>query len=210
MRPASPCPPSVIVNLAPADLPKESSHYDLPIALGIMAAIGAIPALATYTVLGELALDGTVTAVDRHVDVPAIAAADLMLPPPAEGSREVAERVATARDIQIARYYAGLGLPGIVSNAAAPANVIEAIAQPHARGLALIKEALERLHLSARGFHRILKLARTIADLDGAAEVGRTDLLRERETADAPYAGRAREAWPHRTKIGLVAIFVCS
>jgi magnesium chelatase family protein len=63
-----------------------------------------------------------------------------------------------------------------VSNAAAPANVIEAIAQPDARGLALIKEASERLHLSARGFHRILKLARTIADLDGAAEVGRTHL----------------------------------
>ena len=63
-----------------------------------------------------------------------------------------------------------------MSNAAAPANVIEAIAQPDARGLALIKEASERLHLSARGFHRILKLARTIADLDGAAEVGRTHL----------------------------------
>src|SRR5205809_604305 len=55
----------ITVNLAPADLPKEGSHYDLPIALGIMAAIGAIPAdaLANYTVLGELALDGTVTAV---------------------------------------------------------------------------------------------------------------------------------------------------
>jgi magnesium chelatase family protein len=55
----------ITVNLAPADLPKEGSHYDLPIALGIMAAIGAIPAdaLAGYTVLGELALDGSLTAV---------------------------------------------------------------------------------------------------------------------------------------------------
>ncbi len=55
----------ITVNLAPADLPKEGSHYDLPIALGVMAAIGAIPsdALANYTVLGELALDGTITAV---------------------------------------------------------------------------------------------------------------------------------------------------
>jgi magnesium chelatase family protein len=86
-----------------------------------------------------------------------------------------ADRVAAARKIQIARY-AGLGLPGIVSNAAAPANIIEAVAQPDARGLALIMEASERLHLSARGFHRILKLARTIADLDGAAEVGRAHL----------------------------------
>ncbi len=55
----------ITVNLAPADLPKEGSHYDLPIALGIMAAIGAIApdALQNYTVLGELALDGTITAV---------------------------------------------------------------------------------------------------------------------------------------------------
>ena len=53
------------MNLAPADLPKEGSHYDLPIALGVMAAIGAIPAdaLAGFTVLGELALDGSITAV---------------------------------------------------------------------------------------------------------------------------------------------------
>ena len=55
----------ITVNLAPADLPKEGSHYDLPIALAVMAAIGAIPAdaLAGYTVLGELALDGSITAV---------------------------------------------------------------------------------------------------------------------------------------------------
>ncbi len=55
----------ITVNLAPADLPKEGSHYDLPIALGIMGAIGALPAdaLDGFTVLGELALDGTITAV---------------------------------------------------------------------------------------------------------------------------------------------------
>lgn len=55
----------ITVNLAPADMPKEGSHYDLPIALGVMAAIGAIPsdALDGYTVLGELALDGTLTSV---------------------------------------------------------------------------------------------------------------------------------------------------
>ena len=55
----------ITVNLAPADLPKEGSHYDLPIALGLMAAIGAIPhdALAGYTVLGELGLDGSLAPV---------------------------------------------------------------------------------------------------------------------------------------------------
>lgn len=55
----------VTVNLAPADLPKEGSHYDLPIALGVMSAIGAIPAefLENYVVLGELGLDGTLAPV---------------------------------------------------------------------------------------------------------------------------------------------------
>ncbi len=55
----------ITVNLAPADLPKEGSHYDLPIALGLMAAIGAIPhgALSSFTVLGELGLDGSIAAV---------------------------------------------------------------------------------------------------------------------------------------------------
>jgi len=55
----------ITVNLAPADMPKEGSHYDLPIALGVMAAIGAVPhdALEGYVVIGELTLDGTITAV---------------------------------------------------------------------------------------------------------------------------------------------------
>jgi Subunit ChlI of Mg-chelatase len=55
----------ITVNLAPADLPKEGSHYDLPIALGLMAAIGAIPqaAISGFTVLGELGLDGSIAAV---------------------------------------------------------------------------------------------------------------------------------------------------
>src|SRR5690606_33817169 len=54
----------IVVNLAPADLPKEGSHYDLPIALGLMAALGALPpdCLSDYVVLGELSLDGTIAA----------------------------------------------------------------------------------------------------------------------------------------------------
>src|SRR2546429_6317839 len=55
----------ITVTLAPADVPKEGSHYDLPIALGLMAAIGAVPsdALSGFTVLGELGLDGSIAAV---------------------------------------------------------------------------------------------------------------------------------------------------
>ena len=58
-------PKKVTVNLAPADLPKEGSHYDLPIALGLMAALGAIPgdSLQGFVVLGELSLDGTIASV---------------------------------------------------------------------------------------------------------------------------------------------------
>src|SRR5271154_5251398 len=53
------------VNLAPADLPKEGSHYDLPIALGLLGVMGVLPAdeLAGYTALGELSLDAKVTPV---------------------------------------------------------------------------------------------------------------------------------------------------
>src|SRR5450830_1244896 len=55
----------ITINLAPADLPKEGSHYDLPIALGLMAAIGAIPqdAISGFTVLGELGLDGSIASI---------------------------------------------------------------------------------------------------------------------------------------------------
>lgn len=65
------------VNLALADMPKKGSHYDLPIALGIMAAMGAIPAdaLERFTVLGELALDGAITQVAGVL--PAAAAANM-------------------------------------------------------------------------------------------------------------------------------------
>ena len=113
--------------------------------------------------------------IDLHLDVPAVSAADLILPPPAEGSAEVALRVARARDRQVARY-ADLGLPHISTNAAAPANVIEAMAAVDASGAAFVRAMAEQLRLSARGFHRVLKLARTLADLDGIAAVGRPQL----------------------------------
>jgi magnesium chelatase family protein len=96
------------------------------------------------------------------VDVPAVAVADLALPPPAEGSAEVAARVAAARAIQETRY-AG---EAILTNTEADGEHLEAVASPDAAGKALLVDAAEKLKLSARGYHRVLRVARTLADLD--------------------------------------------
>ena len=113
--------------------------------------------------------------IDLHIEVPAVTAADLILPPPAEGSREVAERVAAARERQVARY-AAIGLPHIRSNAAVSGAILEDVAKPDASGLTLLRDAAEAMRLSARGYHRVLRVARTLADLDGADKVGRVHL----------------------------------
>ena len=114
--------------------------------------------------------------IDLHIEVPAVTAADLLLPPPAEGSREVAERVAQARERQAARRYAAIGLPHLRSNAAVSGAVLEDVARPDSSGLALLREAADAMRLSARGYHRVLRVARTLADLDGAGAIGRIHL----------------------------------
>ena len=113
--------------------------------------------------------------IDLQIEVPAVTAADLILPPPAEGSREIAERVALARERQVARY-AAIGLPHIRSNAAVPGTILEDVAKPDGSGLALLREAADAMRLTARGYHRVLRVARTLADLDGADKVGRVHL----------------------------------
>lgn len=113
--------------------------------------------------------------IDLRIEVAAVTAADLILPPPAEGSAEVAARVAAARAIQTARY-AALGMPDVRTNSEAPAAVLEDVAKPDAGGLALLRDAAESMRLSARGYHRVLRVARTLADLDGADGVGRLHL----------------------------------
>src|SRR5690348_12005872 len=113
--------------------------------------------------------------IDLHIEVPAVTAADLILPPPREGSREVAERVARARALQIERYEA-IGLPHIRTNAAAQGPLLEDVAKPDAAGLTLLRDAADAMRLSARGYHRVLRVARTLADLDGTERVGRIHL----------------------------------
>jgi magnesium chelatase family protein len=104
-----------------------------------------------------------------------VTAADLILPAPSEGSAEVAARVAAARDIQLARY-AAAGLPHIRTNSEAPASVLETVAQPDTQGQKLLRDAAEAMRLSARGYHRVLRVARTLADLDGMEQIGRMHL----------------------------------
>ncbi len=113
--------------------------------------------------------------IDLHIEVPSVTAADLILPPPAEGSREVAARVLRARARQAERY-AAIGLPHVRTNAAAQGTVLEELARPDSGGLALLRDATDAMRLSARGYHRVLRVARTLADLDDADKVGRVHL----------------------------------
>ncbi|MXO73436.1 YifB family Mg chelatase-like AAA ATPase [Alteraurantiacibacter buctensis] len=103
--------------------------------------------------------------IDLHVEVDPVSAADLSLPPPAEGSAEVAARVAAAREVQVAR--------GIRSNAELEGDLLEAHATPDEAGRALLMQAAEAMRLSARSYTRVLRVARTIADLAGSEGVKR-------------------------------------
>ena len=107
--------------------------------------------------------------IDLHVEVAAVGAADLALPPAAEGSRDVAARVAAARAIQTARY-AGHDAR---TNADAEGALLNAVATPDDAGRALLAQAAESLRMSARGYTRVLRVARTIADLAGSPVVTR-------------------------------------
>jgi magnesium chelatase family protein len=110
--------------------------------------------------------------IDLQIEVPAVSAADLVLPQASEGSAEVRARVTAARRAQLDRY-AALGLTRIRTNAECGGAMLEQIAAPDRAGLTLLREAADALSLSARGYHRTLRVARTLADLDGEEKVAR-------------------------------------
>ncbi|QUJ76597.1 YifB family Mg chelatase-like AAA ATPase [Sulfitobacter albidus] len=107
---------------------------------------------------------------DLRVDIPPVSYADLDLPAAGEGSADVAARVATARALQAARF---AGMDGVTCNADAEGDTLERMANPDADGRDLLSRAAERFGLSARGYHRVLRVARTIADLDGSGTVAK-------------------------------------
>jgi ribosomal protein L17 len=110
--------------------------------------------------------------IDMHVEVAGVSASDLALPPAAEGSAQVAARVAAARQVQRERF----ADHAIRTNAEAEGQLLDAVATPEAAGAKLLTEAAERMRLSARGYHRVLKVARTIADLAGVDTVARAHI----------------------------------
>jgi magnesium chelatase family protein len=116
--------------------------------------------------------------IDLQVDVPPVTAADLALPPPAEGTAEAAARVAAAREMQTVRAEAA-GQPDQFLNARMEGGLLERVAAPDEGGKALLTRAAEAGGLSARGWTRALRLARTIADLDGS------EIVRRRHIAEA-------------------------
>ena len=105
---------------------------------------------------------------DLRLEVPAVSFMDLELPSGGDTSAQVAARVAAARDVQAARFR---NHPQARVNAEASGSLLDQIAAPDEEGRALILKASERLGLTARGYHRILRTARTIADLAGSATV---------------------------------------
>jgi len=115
--------------------------------------------------------------IDLQIDIPPVTPADLALPPAAEGTAEVAMRVASARAIQDDR--------GVL-NAHLSGDQLDRCAIPDEPGRALLLRACETMGLTARGYHRILRVARTLADLDGGKPVKRMHV------AEALSARRAR------------------
>ncbi|NBN65691.1 YifB family Mg chelatase-like AAA ATPase [Pannonibacter tanglangensis] len=112
--------------------------------------------------------------IDLRIEVPAVTAADLLAPGTSEGSASVGARVAVAREVQRRRYEA-LGL-GSRTNAQLPAGLVDEVCRLDPAGRNFLADAANSLALSARGYHRVLKLGRTLADLDGLGSVTRLHL----------------------------------
>jgi magnesium chelatase family protein len=116
--------------------------------------------------------------IDLHVEVPALAPEEMTLPGAGEPSAAIAARVAKAREIQAERFALLQSDPPpktgqLRTNAEAEGALLDRIAAPDAAGKGLLLRATERLHLTARGYHRILRVARTIADLDASDQIRR-------------------------------------
>jgi magnesium chelatase family protein len=105
---------------------------------------------------------------DLRLEVPPVSFTDLDLPASGERSATVAARVAAARKVQADRF---ADVQGVRLNADAEGGVLDEIASPDAEGRVFLRRVAERFGLTARGYHRVLRVARTIADLDHSPDV---------------------------------------
>jgi magnesium chelatase family protein len=113
--------------------------------------------------------------IDLHIEVPALSPGEMSTPAPSEPRAGVAARVARAREVQIERFTA-LKQPLLRTNAEAEGELLDLIVEPDGPGRELLLRATERMHLTARGYHRVLRVGRTIADLDGGEAIHRAHL----------------------------------
>jgi len=127
--------------------------------------------------------------IDIQIDVPAVTPADLALPPASEGTKEIAARVASARALQMERNQGQ-------TNSTLSQQMLEKVAEPDTAGRQLLIKASESLGLTARGYHRILRVARTLADLSGSDHIHRLHI------AEALSHRRARKGLLHGTTSG--------
>ena len=106
--------------------------------------------------------------IDLFVDVPRVEYEKLVLPPNAEPSDSVGTRIEAAREVQAKR----LKESTLITNAEMGPQEVWEYCQPDEPATGLLQAAMKQMHLSARGFHRILKVSRTIADLAGDESIG--------------------------------------
>lgn len=123
---------------------------------------------------------------DLRVEVPPVSFQDLEMPAIGECSFDVAARVAAARQRQTARYQ---DMAGVTVNADASGALLDEVAAPDDAGRALLSKAAERVGLSARGYHRVMRVARTIADLEGHERVEPGDIAEAISFRIAGFAG---------------------
>ena len=122
--------------------------------------------------------------LDVQIELPGVTPKDLSNAPKGEPSAVVASRVAAARERQRARFEE-MDLK-IRTNAALQGDALERLAGPDAEGRALLDKAAETLRLTGRGYHRVMRLARTIADLEGAEGVGKRHIAEAASYRRAP------------------------
>ena len=106
--------------------------------------------------------------IDIQIEIVPVPFEEMASKRPAEPSSEIRKRVIKARQIQEQRFS---NHPGIYCNAQMTSKLISTYAQPDNKGLTLLKTAMERFNLSARAYDRILKVSRTIADLEGSEQI---------------------------------------